>query len=208
MRSASKFWLVAALALAAMALAAGPAFATTITPAGDARGEAGPGNLNNGIISITCQSSVAVANLATNGDTSINSLTFADCTEDISGATCTVVVDGLPQLAATTHDGFPGSNRGVLALTGPPFAGANVDCGTLQCRADSDERLRGEVIGGDGTTPETRPVLRIVNQPIAVSGDIGCGVGLDGAWNSEWAVTGTGGPGDGTYPRTDLTIAE
>jgi hypothetical protein len=204
MRSARKFWLVAALAVAATALAAGSAFATTISPAGFARGEAGPGNLDNGVISITCQSSDAVANLASNGATSIESLTFSDCTEDVSGAECTVVVTGLPQSATTTHDGVPGSNRGEFALNAP-FAGANVDCGTLVCRADADERLRGDVIGGAGP-PDPFAQLVIQNQPIQVSGDIGCGVGLDGNWNSTWDLTGTGGPGDGTYPDDSLTI--
>jgi hypothetical protein len=198
MRTASKVWLVAALVLAAMALAAGPAFATTITPAGDARGVAGPSNLDNGVISITCQSSVAVANLAEDGATSINSLTVADCTEDVTQAECTVVVDGLPQAATTT---YVSADVGELTLNGPPFAGADVDCGALQCRADADERLRGSLLGGSA------PQLVIADQPIRISGDIGCGVGLDGNWNATWDVTGTGGPGDGTYPSTSLTIA-
>jgi hypothetical protein len=198
MRTASKVWLVAALALAATALAAGPAFATTITPAGDARGVAGPSNLDNGVISITCQSSVAVANLAEDGDTSINSLAVADCTEDVTQADCTVVVDGLPQDAAIT---YVSADVGELTLDGPSFAGADVDCGALVCRADADDRLVGNVLGG------ASPSLAIVDQPIQISGDLGCGVGLDGNWNVTWDVTGTGGPGDGTYPSTSLTIA-
>jgi hypothetical protein len=205
MRSASKVWLVAALAVAATALAAGSAFATTISPAGFARGEAGQGNLDNGVISITCQSSVAIANLDAGApgpepaNTSIESLTFADCTEDVTQADCTVVVDGLPQDAGTT---YVSPDVGELALDGPSFAGANVDCGTLVCRADADDRLRGSVLGGSA------PQLVIADQPIQVSGDIGCGVGLDGNWNSTWNVVGTGGPGDGTYPSTSLTISD
>jgi hypothetical protein len=149
MRTASKLWLVAALALAATALAAGPAFATTITPAGDARG-VGPMNINNGVISITCQSSEMIVNFAENGDTTLfeSFASFSDCTEDVSGATCTFVLDGTPQPATTT---YVSANRGELALVGPPFFGFDIDCGTLVCRADADERLRGDVIGGEGS---------------------------------------------------------
>jgi hypothetical protein len=203
MRTASKLWLVAALALAAMALAAGPAFATTITPPGDAIGVAGPNNLDNGAISFTCQSSVIIVNFAEDGATSIKSLTFADCTEDISQAQCTFVVDGLPQAATTT---YVSANVGELAFDGPPFLGWDIDCGTLRCRASADERLRGSLLGGSEVTGSA-PQLVIADQPIRVSGDPGCGVGLDANWNITWTFTGTGGPGDGTYPSTSLTIA-
>jgi hypothetical protein len=200
MRTASKLWLVAALALAAMALAAGPAFATTITPPGDARGESGSMNITNGVISFTCQSTSVIVNFQNNGDTTLFESFGVEggCTEDISQAECTFVVDGLPQDAATT---FVSSNVGELTLDGPPFFGFDINCGTLACRADADERLVGEVLGG------TDPSLAIVDQPLEVSGDVGCGVGLDANWNVAWDIVGTGGPGDGTYPSTSLTIA-
>jgi hypothetical protein len=57
------------------------------------------------------------------------------------------------------------------------------------------------VLGGSA------PQLVIADQPFRIGGDIGCGVGLDANWNASWDIVGTGGPGDGTYPSTGLTIA-
>jgi hypothetical protein len=205
MRSARKLWLVAALALAAAALAAGPAYATTINEVGTALAtENGNGNLNNGVISITCTSSDATATLANSGATSIDALTFGGCTNVLSGAACTVTVTGLPQAGQTT---FVAPDDGDFTTVGPPFAGATVDCGALTCTASSDNRLTATVTTNSGASPR----LNIVNQPIGVGGDTGCGIGIDGNWNSSWtvnwtSVTGTTDPVTGEPIGTDTTL--
>jgi hypothetical protein len=197
MRSARKFWLVAALALAAMALAAGPSYATTIPEVGNAVAtENGPGNLDNGVISITCTSSDATATMANNGTTTIDALTFGGCTNTVSGAACTVTVTGLPQAGHTTG---VAPDDGDFTTTGPSFAGATVDCGALTCTAQSDDRLTATVTTTGGASPR----LNIVNQPIVVGGDPGCGLVGDGNWNSSWTINSTANGTD-----TTLTITE
>jgi hypothetical protein len=105
MRTTSKLGLVAALTLVTMALAAGPAYAVNAVAT-----ENGPGNLDNGVISITCTSMDIGMTLDGSGGGTIDSLTFGGCTNDVVGAACSLTVTGLPQAFRITT-GWPGCGR-------------------------------------------------------------------------------------------------
>jgi hypothetical protein len=170
MRTARRLMKVVAPAVAAMALAAGPAY-------GDIPGtENGPSNLDNGVIGITCTSSDIVITLQSSGAGSIDALSFGGCTEVVSGAACALTVTGLPQA-------FQVTSSGALKFIGPPFMGIVIDCGVLTCVASADSRLTAVLIGGANPTR-----LNIVNQPLAIGGDVGCGVGTDANWNASWTL--------------------
>jgi hypothetical protein len=69
-----------------------------------------------------------------------------------------------------------------FTLIGPPFLGMAVDCGALTCFVSLDDRLTGTLRCG------ANPRLDIVNQPVGVGGDLGCGVEAEGNWNASWRL--------------------
>jgi hypothetical protein len=196
MRTARKLMQSVALALAGLALAAGPAYATTIAEVGNAVAtEQGSSNFDNGNISITCTSSDATLTFANSGATTIDTLTFAGCSHVLTGMACTYIVTNLPQTAQTT---FVAPDDGELTPTGPTYWGVTVDCGALTCTLQSDDRLTGMVTTNGGT----RPRLNVVNQPIVFGGDAGCSTGIDGNANLAWTINSTANGTDTTLTIT------
>jgi hypothetical protein len=182
-------------ALATMALAAGPAYATTIAEVGDATAtERGAFNIDNGFMSITCSSSDTQWTFQNSGAVSLDGLAVSGgCMEGITGLACVVTVTSLPQSAQIE---FVSANRGDLVFTGPPFLSFTVDCGAMTCTAQTDDRVTGVVIGG------ASPRIEVVDQPVAIGGDAGCGVGIDGNLNVSWTVNSTANGTDTTLTIT------
>jgi hypothetical protein len=210
-RTATKCVLVVALALAATALAAGPAYATTIAEVGDAAAtQDGSSNLANGVISITCTSSDETLTFQNSGATTIDALTFGGCVEDFTSAPCTVLPSGLPQSAqinwVATTDATSGSfstqttPTAVGTLTPETFFVLTIDCGGLTCIVQVDGNLTYTLSNSVGGAPGRKS---LAFQGVAVSGDAGCGVGMTTEWNISWTIYSTSGGAD-----TRLTITE
>jgi hypothetical protein len=192
MRTARRLIQLAALAFAVTALAA-PAYATTIAAVGNAVAtENEAGSFDNGNLSITCQSSDATLTLGNSGAATIDALTFAGCTEPVAGMACTFTVADLPQNATITNVG-PAAE---LTLDGPPYFGITVDCGALTCAYQMIATLTVGVTGG------ASPRLHVRDQAFVIGGDLGCGSGIDGNWNSSWTIKSTANGTDTTLTIT------
>jgi hypothetical protein len=217
MNTASKLALLCALALAAMAVASASALAqTTVTPTGAwTATEAGPGTLDNGTFTITCDASTAagtVDNNTTPSRATITTLTFSLCTSNLGA--CTVSVTTLPAslnvvhvaTTATTGGATTGTTAGVTtgatagstqATTTTPTAvltlvateSATITCGAVTCTATADTTLH---LVGFNTPNGTAASLHVVDQEVALSGDLACGT-APGGWNSVWTITSNGG---------------
>jgi hypothetical protein len=207
MRSTSKFAMLVALALAAMAVAAGPASAAATVAEDGAwtASESGAGVLANSQISVSCEFSQAEGTVTNAGALTVDVLTFTECTETIGGTECTVMVRDLPNSATITHNPAGPHTGDVTSNTVQPggvFAGADIVCaaGTLQCTASSSSALTGEITnGGPGT-------LEITGEVLALSGTL---CGSEGTWNSAWTIDQTDGTTETqllTYTDTTTTV--
>src|SRR5919106_2326189 len=165
MSIASKLVSLLGLALAAMAVAAAPAFAThvsghtdatsggatagaaTVTPTGTYSGtETEPGLLesDNGS-TVSCDSSDFEATVLEDGTVSVTTLTFGACTANIAGqgaVSCTVVVTSLPanlQISfASPRSDWTQEPLGMVATISCAF-------GTIFCQASTDTTLAGTI---------------------------------------------------------------
>jgi hypothetical protein len=199
MRTTSKLALPMALALAAIALAAGPASATTVAEAGDFTGTRDePGRLANAQISVSCELSHIEGTITNGGGLTVELLTFTECTETIGGTECTVVVRDLPNTGTINHNPA-GPHTGDVTWDavqpGGVFAGADITCaaGTLQCTASSSSALTAEITNGNPGR------LEITGEVLALSGTL---CGSEGAWNSAWTIDSTAGGTDTTFTVT------
>jgi hypothetical protein len=233
MRTLSKLWLLVALALTAMAVAAGPASAqsdptvnqtVTVAEAGNwTANENGPGNLANADISVSCTTSTAAGTIKNDGRLTVEALTFGSvadpCTETILGTTCTVTVEDLPNTATVTFD---------TALTA---GGDDAWAGNVTSDATQTVTATGSTIPTSGThfkvtiscgtgllncqaTSDTTLFGELYNSVSGVSPGrleftsqevdmAGLDCGETGTWNSSWTVLTTAGGADTTITITD-----
>jgi hypothetical protein len=204
MSKTSKLSLLVALALAAMAVMAAPAFAAATFAEDGAlsASENGAGTLSNNAISVTCQTSTASGTATNAGAVTVDTLTFGQCKETLTGENCTVVAGNLPDSFTVTHNAT-GPHTGDMTsdTTNDPFGRATIHCGeSLTCIAISDTTLTAELTNSTGAVKGT---LEITNEPIQLAGDAGCGILVPAAWNSKWTIDET----DGTNATgTDVTV--
>jgi hypothetical protein len=214
MTNTSKLWLIPTLALAALAVMAAPAFAAATFAETGAwiASENGAGTLSNNAISITCQTSTATGtaqNIGTDGGVTVDTLTFGSCRETITGQDCTVTVNNLPDSFTVTHNAA-GPHTGSMTSDGTslPFGSATVHCGdSLTCTATSDTTLTVEAYNSAGSV---RGIFEITSEGIVIGGDTGCGLVVEGSWNSAWTIDQTSGQNNtgtgSTVVYTDTTF--
>ena len=198
MKTTSKLALLCALALAAMAVASASALATTVTPEGGYTAtEDGDGNINNGVLNLTCTASTlagSVSNTPTPSRMTITSLTFDNCSTP--GGSCTVTVTTLPA-QLDVRDNTPNAPPDAIG-TLVASESANIVCGAVACVATADTTLQVEVTNSDSGAG-VQATLRVVAQTINVSGLASvCGT-VPGEWNSQWTILTSGGGTDTTF---------
>jgi hypothetical protein len=199
MRTTSKLALPMALALAAIALAAGPASAaaTVAEVGGWGATENEPFTISNSQISISCEISDATGTVTNAGALIIETLTLAKCTETLSGTACTVTVRGLPTTATITHNPM-GPHTGDVTLNasqpGGEFLGFDITCagGFLTCTASTSSALTAKITNGNPGRIE-------INDVVAMSG-IGCG--STATLNAAWTITSSADGTDTTFTVT------
>jgi hypothetical protein len=185
MRSARKLTLVMSLALAAMALGATSAFATTVTPSGDYSGtqfNAGTLAANNGV-TVTCNTSTFAATILTDGTITVTSLTFANCSQNLTGGSCTVTVDTLPaNLNGDYNGGSPIWTQNTASEAATITCGANI----VHCEASTSTTLNGTATTGPGAGAEFSVVSGASNNVTIGATSVSCGTAAK--WNSTWTI--------------------
>jgi hypothetical protein len=196
MNTTSKLALLCALALAAMAVASASALATTVTPEGGYTAtEDGDGNLNNGVLNITCTGSTAagsVSNTNTPSRMTITNLAFNSCSTPAGD--CGVTLTTLPAQLDVRDNTAAAPPDSTATLVASESAIIQCGGGSITCVASADTSLQLE---GTNSGVGVQATLRVVAQEVAVSGTASvCGT-LPGEWNSQWTILTSGG-GDTT----------
>jgi hypothetical protein len=194
MKTASRLLLLVALALTAIALAAGPASAAaTIAEPGDWTATGWLTLSFQGGITIVCTESDLSGTVTNGGALTVESIGFLECTESTPDIDCTPAlgVRDLPNTATITHNPA-GPHTGDVtwdaAQPGGVLAGFDITCagGFLTCTASTSSALTAELTNGNPG------LLEITNEVLAASGTLcGSSAMLNAAWTIDFTAGGT-----------------
>jgi hypothetical protein len=143
MRSIRKLALMGLAALMVLAVAASAASATTIRT-GSATGPtysgavAGTNNGNavlatsSGFGTVTCTSSSLGGSVTSGGSATISSASWTGCTNNL-GQSCTASPLNLNWTGSIVFNSLTTTPNGTMTVSGSPYAGAQVVCGSTTC---------------------------------------------------------------------------
>jgi hypothetical protein len=170
--------------LAAAGVASASAFGhATITPTGgydfsENNTRVGPATLaaNNGV-TVTCLASTfkAVVDAITAEDMTITSLSFGNCTQDLTGGACNFSLDTLP---TDLHVTFGSPRSGWTLTSGTEWATVLCGANVVHCNASVDTTLSGTI--GNGGSDEVFSVESNGSNNVTIGlGSIACGTAAE-----------------------------